>query len=389
VKIPLRYAIRNLIRRRAATVMTAAGIALVTAVFVAALGLVAGLHEALALTGNPLHVMALRQGARAETYSAVTREQYAVLRSLPQLERDGSGAPLATAEAIYLLNLVRRGEGAEGRNANVTVRGVSPHAFAMRPQVRVVAGRCFAPGADELIVGVPLLERFGVAPGGTLRIGRRDWAIVGAFDAAGTAFGSEIWCDVERLLPEIGREVYSSVTLRARDKGAVDSLVRIIEDDPRLKLHATTEPRYYADQAEETAGLLYYGLALSGLLAIGGCLGAMNTMYASVSGRAREIATIRALGFPRRAILLCFLAESALLALPGAALGSLLGLAVNGVSTGTTNFASFSEVAFSFEVGPLSLVCGFAFGVALGVAGGLVPAAQAAAAPLSRALREV
>jgi ABC-type antimicrobial peptide transport system permease subunit len=389
VAIPLKYTVRNLRERKVAAAMTALGIALVTSIFVATQGLVSGLSRALATTGDPLDIVVIRQNAKAETNSVVTTEQYRIMRDeLVGVARDAGGEPLATGDVIFLLNVMRRGATDKGQNSNIMVRGVSPQSFAMRPAVRVVTGRAFRPGSDEVIVGRRLPERFDLSLGGKLRIKGRDWAIVGIFDGGETAFASEAWCDAECLLPEVRRDAYSSVTLRARDEAAVAALVKAIEDDPRLKLEALREPDYYAKQTEQTAGLLFMGFGLAAFLAIGACFGAMNTMYAAVAGRVREIATLRALGFRRRAILLAFVLEAAVLALPGAALGCALGALVNGVSTGTTNFVTFSEVAFSFHVGGAAVAKGLAFGLATGVLGGLFPAVRASRTPVSHALRE-
>lgn len=386
--IPLKYTVRNLRERKVAAIMTTLGIALVTAVFVATQGLVGGLSRALARTGDPLHVLAIRQNSKAETNSEVTREQWQILRELPEVARAKDGEPLATADAIFLLNVMRKGATEKGQNSNVIVRGVSPQAFALRPAVRVVEGRSFKQGADEVIVGRRLPERFDLPLGGKMRIRGRDWAIVGVFDGGDTAFASEAWCDADRLMSEARRDAFSSVTLRARDAAAAVRLAKAVETEPRLQLEGLAEPAYYRMQTEQTAGLLYLGFALAGLLAIGACFGAMNTMYAAVAGRVREIATLRALGFRRRAILLAFIVESAALALPGAALGCALGMVLNGASTGTTNFATFSEISFSFNVGPRAIAAGIAFGVGMGVLGGLLPAGRAARTPVSRALRE-
>lgn len=382
--LPVRYNLRSLAVRRLSAFMTAGGVALVVAVFVATLALAGGLERAFVETGQPLNVLVIRQGSLVETSSAVSRDQWQALRFLPGIPQDAGGRPLASAEVVVLFNLLRR----DGVAANVLVRGIGREGLALRPQVRLVAGRLFEPGRREVIAAAGLVRRFaGLDLGATVQLGAERWRVVGVFEAGRTAFDSEVWGDAEEVARVYDRDHFSSVLLRAADAAARDRLVARIGGDPQLKLKALAETAYYAEQTVSAKPVKFIGLFMAGVMAVGAAFAAMNTMYASVASRGPEIATMRLLGFRRRQILFAFLLEALLIALAGGLLGCLLALPLHGLSTGTVNFRTFSEVAFDFRITGRLLAEGLLFAAAVGVAGGLLPAVRAARQPLATAIR--
>jgi putative ABC transport system permease protein len=387
MRLPLQYNLRNLVVRRAMTLMTAGGIALVVAVLVLTLALAHGFSATLVATGRADNAMIVRGGATSEMMSSVTRETARVVAADPAVARGADGEPLALPELVVLVNLVRRSD--PTLSSNVTVRGVDPRVLDLRPEVQLREGRLFRPGLDEVVVGRGLGARFvGCRLGEIIRMGGRDWRVVGVFDAGGSGFDSEIWGDGEVFLPVFERNGYSSLTVRLRDVALLPALQARLEADPRLQVEARIEHEYYRAQSGQLAAVIRaLGLFLVVVMAAGAVFGALNTMYAAVGSRSREIATLLALGFPPRAILASFLVESVLLCLIGGVLGCLLALPVHGVSTGTTNWSSFSEVAFEFRLTPGILATGLLTSVLLGLVGGWFPARAAARRPVSEALR--
>jgi ABC-type lipoprotein release transport system permease subunit len=384
VPVPLRYNLRSLAVRRLSACLTAGGVALVVAVFVATLALAGGLERTFVETGHPLNVLVIRQGSLVETSSVVSRDQWQTLRFLPGVSLDGRGQPVASAEVVVLFNLPRR----DGVAANVLLRGVGEHGFALRPQVRLVTGRPFERGRRELIVATGLARRFGgLDPGATVQLGSESWRVVGLFEAGRTAFDSEIWGDAEEVARVYDREQFSSALLRAADAAARERLITRIGGDPRLTLKALAETEYYAEQTAAARPVTFIGLFMAGVMAVGAAFAAMNTMYASVAARGPEIAVMRLVGFRRRQILGAFLLEALLIALAGGLLGCLVALPLHGLSTGTVNFRTFSEVTFDFRITGRLLIEGLLFAAAVGVAGGLLPAVRAARQPLATAIR--
>lgn len=387
MRLPLQYNLRNLVVRRTMTLMTAGGIALVVAVLVLTLALAHGFSATLVATGRADNAIVLRGGATSEMMSSLSRESARIVAADPAVARGPDGEPLAQPEMVVLVNLLRRGD--PGASSNVSVRGVDPQVFALRPDIRLREGRMLRPGMDEVLVGRKLDRRFeGCGLGETLRMGGRDWRVVGTFDAGGSGFDSEIWGDREAFLPAFDRVEYSSLTLRLTDPARLADLLARLEGDPRVRAEPQIEREYYRLQSQQLAGVIRaLGLFLVVVMAAGAVFGALNTMYAAVGSRSREIATLLALGFPPRAILASFLVEAVLLCLIGGVLGCLLALPVHGVSTGTTNWASFSEVAFEFRISPGILAIGLLASVALGLVGGYFPARAAARRTVSEALR--
>lgn len=383
--IPLTYNIRNLLVRRTSTAMTVLGIAAVVAVFIGLNALSRGLQEAFVSSGEPDNVIVLRQGAQVETSSAVTRQGLHIIRYLDGIAVTERGEPLVSPEVVVLVNLRRR---ADNEPANVLVRGLSPQGFALRPGVRLVAGRSPSPGRRELMAARRMAERFrDLGLGERVRLAKGHWTVVGIFDAGRTAFASEVWGDALEIAEEFDRADFSSVLMRTTGPAARGAVIRRIRDDQRLHLKALPEPAYYEEQTRSAAPIKVLGGFIATLMAIGACFAVMNTMYAAVAWRGREIATLRVLGFPRRSILASFLLESLLLAAAGGALGCALALPIHGISTGTANWRTFSEVVFAFRITPDLLLGGFGFALAMGALGGILPARLAARQAIVRSLR--
>ena len=386
MKLPFKYSARSLFVRRTTVLMTIASIAFVVLVYLGVLSLAGGLSAAFSTSGDPAQVVVLRDGALSETSSFFSIERAREVMTLPGVQRDSDGTLLAAGEVMILNNLARR----DGSMSNVTFRGVAPASFLLRPQVRVVEGRTFEPGTAELIVGRRLAERFpGLALGSELTLGRLDFRVVGIFEAGGASFDSEVWGAAEDLSGAFGRAgSYSSVLLRAASAAEAEALVERIAGDQRLRLKGLTEDRYYARQTNATARqFIYLARVLAVIMAIGACFAAANTMYAAVSARTREIAALRVFGFKRRSIMGAFLLEAALLGLVAGVLGGLLSLPLNAISTGTTNFVTFSEITFSLRTTPRALLGGVLLAVLTGLIGGLPPAWSAARKRIPEAMR--
>lgn len=385
--IPLKYNFRSLLRRRVSTLMTMLSIALVVSIFISIMALASGLETALVSTGDPLNVLVRRRGADSELSSFFSREVLQSFKSLPGIKTDPTnGAPMAAAEIVLIVNAPKRGE---QQAINVTVRGLSSNGLALRPQVRLLEGRLFQPGLHEAIVSRRISKRFQNAGlGDSLPFGRTSWKVVGIFEAGNTAFDSEIWVDVNQLAADFHRQAYSSLLLQATDEAAMGEIINRIENDRRYNLMAQPEVKYYEEQTRSAGPIKVLGMFIAIVMGVGAGFAAMNTMYAAVTYRTQEIATLRVLGFRRRSILLSFLIESLLLALMGGALGCLLALPLNGITTGTMNWRTFSELAFAFRITPKLLLTGMTFAALMGIFGGLFPARQAARQTPAAALRE-
>ena len=384
--IPLAYNLRNLSARKVSTVLTALGIGLVSWVFIFTLALAGGFQSALQATGSPTNAIVIRNGSTAELTSIVARDAAASIESQPEIARAPDGTPLATHELVVLWNLKRK----NGTPANVVVRGVTAKSVALRPKIHLVEGRMFRPGLEEVVVGKLAQARIAhCALGDRIKLAGRQWSIVGVFDAQGTAFDSEIWGDVELFMPVFDRPVYQSVTLRLDEPSHIGALRKRLEADPRMSVQVKHEDEFYAAQSATLAALLRgLGLFVTLVMALGAIFGALNTMYAAVGSRTKEIGTLLALGFSRGSILTSFLIESVLLATLGGLLGSLMALPVNGITTSTMNFASFSEIAFRFQVTPSMLLSGMIFAAVMGALGGFFPSRKAARRVIVEALRE-
>jgi putative ABC transport system permease protein len=384
--IPFTYIARNLFARRATTALTAAGMALVVYVFATVLMLSAGLRATLVATGQDDNVVVIRAGSQTEVQSGIDRTQAGVVESLPDVAVGEDGLPLISKEPVVLINLPKRDS---GKASNVVIRGVTRRGLVLRPQVRLVEGRMFRPGTAEVIAGHSIATGFrGAALGEQLRFASRDWTVVGVFDAGRTGFDSEIWGDAEQMLQAFRRNAFSALIFRLADSDRFDAVKQAIETDPRLTLEAKRETRFYADQSEALATFInYLGTTISVIFSIGAIIGAMITMYASVASRTAEIGTLRALGFSRPAILAAFLVEALLLGLLGGALGLAGAALMQALSISTTNFQTFAEIAFRFTLTPGIVVASLGFALAMGFAGGFLPAARAARLRIVDALR--
>jgi putative ABC transport system permease protein len=388
--MPLIYNIRHLIVRKMSTIFTALGIALVVFIFISMLAFVQGLHGALATTGSRDNAIVLRGGATSEIQSYIPRDDAAMLRGLPEAAKDPSGQPIMTADLVVVTNHDKRGPGNDP--TNVTVRGISPGAFAVRPQVRIVEGRALTPGLPEVIVGKNLSRRIqDTSLGDQIRMGGQTWNVVGIFEAAGSAFESEIWGDAELMLPAFDRPGYQSVVFKMADPGQFDALKKRLENDPQLEVQVQRESEFYAKQSKGlTAILTTLAWFIGAIMSVGAVFGAVNTMYAAVASRTREIGTLRAIGFTPGSVLRSFVAESLVIAGFGGVIGAILAFLVsNGRSTGTTNWDSFSELTFKVAVTPQIVLAGILFALVMGLIGGFFPARRAARLPVAEAVRAI
>src|SRR5437660_998130 len=345
MKIPFAYIIRSLWTRRLTTVLTTGGISLVAFVFAAVLMLAYGLEKTLVDTGSDHNLIVLRKSASAELQSQLDRNAANIIKTQPEIATDAEGKPLATNELFVIINLLKKESGDMG---NVTVRGVTPQSMKLRPQVSLIEGRMFTRGTSEIIVGSSIGRRFeGCAVGQKLKFGGGMWTIVGIFDGHGTGFSSEIWGDVEQMLPAFGRPVFSSVTMELKDLDGYNSLKTRIEGDPRLNyLEVDREKDYYQKQSQAMSLFItILGVVVTVIFSLGAVIGAMITMYAAVANRTIEIGTMRALGFRRRSILAAFLVEGLLISLIGAAIGLFAASFLQLFVISTLNFGTFTELA--------------------------------------------
>ncbi|MGH8245915.1 MAG: ABC transporter permease, partial [Gammaproteobacteria bacterium] len=323
-------------------------------------------------------------GSQVETNSSVERDKLQTLKYLAGIERDASREPMVSAEMQVLVFLPRSG----GERAHVIMRGTSGAGLQLRPQVGLVDGRLFRTGLREVITSRTLARRFALEIGQPLRLdGGTAWQVVGLFDGGGSAYDSEIWADVNAVADEFKRPHFSSVLLRAETPAAIAALVKRIDDDPRLHLQARSEVDYFREQTKASGPIKVLGSFIALIMSVGACFAAMNAMYASVAYRTKEIGTLRVLGFRGTQILLAFLVESVLLAIVGGALGCALAIPIHGVSTGTMNFNTFSELAFQFRITPGMLALGVSFAALVGALGGFLPALLAARRNIVLSLR--
>ena len=375
--IPISYNVRNLQVRRGTTLMTALGIALTVAVLLGIGALVQGLQGSLAATGDPLNLIVMRQGATSELVSIVGKESFDVLRfdeGIAQLD----GEPMISHEVVSVVNLGLRGN--PQNVSNISVRGLAPMGIKMRQEAEIVEGRWFEHGKREAVVGKGLHGlREGTVIGETIHYGRGDWEVVGVFAAGRSAFNSEFWVDGNLSGTDLGRgSTRSSILVRARDEAAAAALTNRVGDDQRLGLEAERESDYYAKQMSTAEPVRVLGIFVAIIMAVGSCFAAMNTMFAAIASRAREIGVLRLLGFSRFSILSSFMLESLLLSLLGGVLGCLLVLPLNGLEGRMGNFATFAETTFQFQVTPLYCGIGLAFAATMGIFGGLLPSLVAA-----------
>ena len=373
--------------RKTTTIMTALGIALTVAVLLSVLALVNGLKTAFRSSGNPQQILVMRKSANAELSSGVTREQFQTLKSMDGIARLNN-EPMASLEIVTVINLpsVDKPDG-----MNVTVRGLLPMGIKMRDELKLQDGRWFNPGQREVVVGKSVAKRYPDARmGKKLRFGRGEWEVVGVMDGGQSAVNSEIFGDLNQISSDFNRlDGLSSILIRATDEATVPALINSLNDDRRLDVGAMTEKAYYESQTNTAAPLQYLGVFIAIIMAVGSSFAGMNTMYAAVARRAREIGTLRVLGFSRGGILFSFFLESLLLSVLGGLIGCLLVLPLNNVTTGVGSFVTFSEIAFNFRVTPQLMLTGIVFALFMGAVGGLFPARMAAKKEILTALREI
>jgi putative ABC transport system permease protein len=383
--LPITYNVRNLRERWQVTFLAVLGISLVVAVLVVLLAMLAGVRLALRSTGIPQNAIVVQRGSASELTSWVPLDQRNLIVVDSRVARGKDGQPLASPEIVVVGSKPRRTDGVP---TNVTIRGVSPKAFEVRGGIEIVRGRNFTPGLYEVIVGERIAERIqGLDLGAKITVQRKEWDIVGIFRSQGGGFESEIWGDIDAMGPAFQRTGGSnSLTVRMADPAAIADFDHTIRADPQMQLQAVQERKYYEDQAGPVAtGLTGLTTFVAIVMGIGAVFGAMNTMYAIVAARTREIGTLRALGFSRRSILFSFVIESVFLALMGGVIGVLLALPANNLGGATG--VGFAELAFAFKITPQAIVIGLAFAAVMGLLGGLLPAARAARLPITSALR--
>lgn len=385
--IPVKYNVRNLRVRWVTTLMTVVGTGLVVWATVLSFGLSDGLEHALSISGDDLDLIVLRKGSTEETSSTINQDLAKEIATLDGIARDDAGQPMCSAEFVTILTKPRRHNGG---TTNLIIRGLQEGGRGLRPDFQIVRGRDVRPGLNEVITSQRMAERFeNLALGEKLEINKVIFDVVGYFEAGGSAAESEVWTDLRDLTSARRTPgALSCVNLRARDPAAKLALLKRIRDDDQFKLDAVDETQYYERQMTASIAIKFVGFAIAGFLTLGAMFAAANTMYAAVASRAREIGSLRAIGFSRRSVLTSFLFESVLLCLLGGVLGCLATLPFNGLSTGTANWATFSEITFSFRFGPSVLLRGVAMALTMGLVGGLFPAIRAVRMPIVSALRE-
>ncbi len=379
MKIPIRYNLGSLWVRRTGTFMAILGIGFTVAICVTMMALVQGLESTFVDTGHDNCLIVLRQGSQNESNSYFTRDLFPTVRFLPGVARGAGGDPLAVGENIVIINQERL----KGDSSNAIVRGTSEMGFDLRPEVKIVEGRRFRRGLREINVSRSLSRRFrDMSLGDTIHFARSDWKVVGIFAAGGTAYDSEVWADYDEISSDWDRPSYSSILLQAENAEAAAQIRKRIADDQRINLQAIPQKKYYADQTSSSVGIKTLGYFIAVVMGIGASFAAMNMMYGAVMSRSKEVATLRAIGFRRRHILASFMMESVLLGFAGGVLGSLMALPLHGISSGTANFQTFSEVLFNFQITPGILFRALLYASIVGALGGFLPARRAARARL-------
>ena len=385
-RIPFSYIAGNLKARRVSTALSILGIGVVIAVMLSMKALDHGVEVATQSTASKETQVIMREGAEAEISSWVTRDAANIIGTIPGIARSSKGQPLVSPELTIIFKLPRAGA---PRGANVIVRGVTPAAFEIRPYVKIVEGRNFTPSLPELIVSRRIAERFNLHVGQSFVFGPQTWSIVGAFEAKNSAYDSEIWADLNFLGEARKRESFSAIFVKPASMKDVDTIKSAIKNDNRLKLQVRSEYQYYMDQMTGLFGIKVLVGIVSFFMVLGAILGTMNTMFSSIAPRQRELATLRALGFNRRTIIGSVVLESAIVAFAGGVIGLLLAMPINGMSSGTVNWSTFSELAFSFTVDGVVALFGFKIAPAAGIYGGAIPAIRGAKMPIVNALREI
>lgn len=385
--LPLRYSFRNVLIRWRSTFATVLGIALVVFVFVLLQSLAAGIEKSSGNTGDSRNIMIVRKGSTAESASLISRENLREIQYFEEIARNERNEPVISADVLVLANLPRVNNSGE---ANVLLRGISARGAELRPQVKLIAGRWFTPGKREIVVSSRMAKRFAnFGLGQSFKAGTASLTVVGWLDGGGSAFDSECWMDADECRSLFERDLYSSFLVRPVDEAAGAKLLERIEADRRFKLKAEKEEAYYQKQTMTAAPIKWLGGFLAIMMSVGAVFAAMNTMYASIGARTREIGTLRVLGFRRRSVVAALLIEGALLALIGGVVGCAIASLWNGYTTATMGFETFSEIVFEFTVTPRLMGEGLIFAVIVGLMGSLLPSVRASRLPVIDALKSV
>jgi len=345
-----------------------------------------GLEQTLVDTGSNNNVIVIRKASQTEVQSILPRDMANIVKADPAVAHEKDGTPVFTNEILVLINQPKR---YSNEPSNVPVRGVTKMSLKVRPNIKIVEGRMWREGTSELIAGAKVAETFqGCGLGETVRFGMREWKVVGIFEAGGSGFESELWGDVNQLMDAFGRPVFSSLTMQLTSPDEFDAMKTRLENDPRLTVEVRHEKEYYADQARLTTTFInILGTVISIIFSLGAIVGAMITMYATVANRTKEIGTLRALGFSRSSVLFTFLTESVFMSLMGGIIGVFLASFLRYYEVSTTNWDTFAELAFSFEISPSIITGALAFAVIMGIVGGFLPAVQASRLRIVNALR--
>ncbi len=388
--IPIVYNLRSVRARWTSAIVAVLGIAGTVGVFVAMLSLARGFKATLVSSGSADNAIIMRAGATSEMTGGVGIDAVKIIQDAPGIARDAGGAPLVTPEVVLVAPIPLI---STGTDANVQVRGVSKNVLEIRNKVKIVQGRMFQPGINEVVVGKNANTSYsGLTVGNTISLGNVKWQVVGVFDAGGSSFDSEIWADAHLLGPAYNRPdtFFQSVTVHLASPNSFQQLKDALSSDPRLNVDVSREIDYYSKQSTRLTSLItILGGLIAFIMAIGAVFGALNTMYSAVAERGREIATMRALGFGGPSVVFSFVIEALLIAFVGGLLGCLVVLPLNGLTTGAMNLQTFSHLAFAFKITPELLVKGVIFALVMGFVGGLLPAVRAARRPVAQALREL
>ncbi len=388
--VPISYNFRSIRARWTSTIVAILGIAGTVGVFVAMLSLARGFRATLVASGSPGNALVMRAGSSSEMMGGITLDSVKITEDEPGVARDESGQPLVTQEVVGVIPIPLI---STGTDANVQVRGVAPNVLQIRKFVKITQGRMFHSGLDELVVGKNASKTYeGLTVGNTINFGGGRWKVVGVFDAGGSSFDSEVWCD-SRILNEVLKRpenIFQSATVHLTSPAAFQQFKDAVTSDPRLNLEVQREIDYYAKQSSGMTRLItVLGGLVAAVMAFGAVFGALNTMYSAVSERGREIATMRALGFSSWSVILSFLFEALLISFLAGIIGCVAVLPLNGLTTSTMNFQTFSNLAFAFKITFDLLLMGVLFALVMGVLGGLLPAVRAAMRPVAVSLREL
>lgn len=388
--VPISYNFRSIRARWTSTIVAILGIAGTVGVFVAMLSLARGFRATLVASGSPGNALVMRAGSSSEMMGGISLDSIKVLQDAPGVARDASGVAILTQDVVGVIPVPLI---STGTDANVQVRGVSPNALQVRTFVKMAEGRMFQAGLSELVVGKNASKTYsGLTLGNTVNFGGGRWKVVGIFDAGGSAFDSEVWCDATILNQVLQRptNIFQSATVHLASPSTFQTFKDAVTSDPRMNVDVVREIDYYAKQSTVMTRLItVLGGLVAAIMAIGAIFGALNTMYSAVAERGREIATMRAVGFSAWNVILSFLFEALMISILGGILGCLVVLPLNGLTTSTMNFQTFSNVAFAFKITFDLLLMGVLFALVMGVLGGLLPAVRAAFQPVSVALREL